>query len=71
MSSSTIIGISCAILVLVFLVQRFGTAKVAVCFAPVVMFWLILNFAFGIYVGNSDGMAKKEVPSVSLTIRGN
>lgn len=49
MSSSTIIGVSCAILVLVFLVQRFGTAKVAVCFAPVVIFWLILNFAFGIY----------------------
>jgi len=49
MSSSAIIGISCAVLVVLFLVQRFGTTKVAVCFAPVVMLWLILNFAFGIY----------------------
>jgi KUP system potassium uptake protein len=48
--SSTIIGVSCAILVLLFLLQPLGIQKLASCFAPIVILWLLFNAAFGIYV---------------------
>lgn len=48
-TSGTIIGISCAILVLLFLVQPLGTSKIATAFAPIVVVWLLFNFSFGIY----------------------
>lgn len=48
----TIIGVSCAILVLLFLVQPFGTTKIASSFAPIVIVWLLFNFIFGIYVSS-------------------
>ena len=46
---STIIGVSCAILVLLFAVQPFGTTKVASAWAPIVIVWLSFNFCTGIY----------------------
>ena len=49
-SSATIIGVSCAILVLLFLVQPFGTTKIASAFAPIVIVCLLFNFAFGIAI---------------------
>ena len=52
-SSATIVGSSCAILVLLFLVQPFGTTKIASSFAPIVIIWLLFNFAFGIYVSSA------------------
>lgn len=48
-TTSTIIGVSCAILILLFLVQPLGTAKLASAFAPIVILWLCFNGAFGIY----------------------
>ncbi|OQU95693.1 hypothetical protein CLAIMM_01872 [Cladophialophora immunda] len=48
-SQSTIIGSSCGILVILFLVQPFGITKLASTFAPIVIIWLLLNAAFGIY----------------------
>lgn len=48
-SSSTIIGVSCAILVVLFLFQPLGISRLASCFAPIVVIWLLLNFCFGIY----------------------
>lgn len=51
MTTSTIVGISCAILILLFLIQPFGTTKIASSFAPIVILWLFFNLAFGIYVG--------------------
>lgn len=48
-TTGTIIGISCAILVLLFLVQPLGTSKIATAFAPIVIIWLTFNFSFGIY----------------------
>ena len=48
--SSVVIGASCAIIVLVYAVQPFGTARLAVTFAPIVILWLMFNFGFGIYV---------------------
>ncbi|KAL8842745.1 MAG: hypothetical protein Q9170_000401 [Blastenia crenularia] len=64
-STGTIVGTSCAILVLLFLIQplgnvachlqgRFllmtlGTSKIGSSFAPIVIVWLGFNFCFGIY----------------------
>ncbi|SLM35209.1 K potassium transporter [Lasallia pustulata] len=48
-TSGTVIGVTCAILVLLFLIQPLGTSKIAHTFAPVVIIWLLFNFAFGIY----------------------
>lgn len=45
---SAIVGISCAILVFLFLLQPLGTSKIGTTFAPVVMVWLFFNFAIGI-----------------------
>lgn len=49
---ATIVGVSCAILVLLFLAQPFGITKLASSFAPIVMVWLLFNFCFGIYVSS-------------------
>lgn len=51
-TTSTVVGISCAIIVVLFMVQPFGTSKLGSIFAPVVILWLTFNFAFGIYVGS-------------------
>ena len=48
-STATIVGVSCAILVLLFLIQPLGTSKIASTFAPIVIVWLCFNAAFGIY----------------------
>ncbi|KUJ20933.1 putative potassium transporter 5 [Mollisia scopiformis] len=48
-SSSTIIGVSCAILVILFAVQPFGTSKIASSFAPIVIVWLLFNLCSGIH----------------------
>jgi KUP system potassium uptake protein len=49
-TSATIVGVSCAILILLFLMQPFGTTRIASCFAPIVIIWLLFNLTFGIYV---------------------
>ena len=49
-SQSTVIGVSCAIIVLVFVIQPFGTGKIANTFAPIVILWMFFNLSFGIYV---------------------
>jgi KUP system potassium uptake protein len=46
---STIVGTTCGILILLFVVQPFGTEKLAVTFAPIVIIWLGFNACFGIY----------------------
>ena len=48
-STATIVGTSCAILVLLFLVQPLGTSKIGSSFAPIVIIWLTFNMSFGIY----------------------
>ncbi len=44
-----VVGTSCGILVLLFLIQPFGTTKIGVAFAPIVIIWLGSLAAFGIY----------------------
>lgn len=53
---STVVGVSCAILVLLFLAQPFGITKLASCFAPIVIVWLMFNFCFGIYVSRPTSL---------------
>jgi KUP system potassium uptake protein len=42
-SSATIVGSTCAILVVLFAIQPFGTSKIGSTFAPIVMIWLIFK----------------------------
>jgi len=46
----TVVGVSCAILVLLFLVQPLGITKISSAWTPIVITWLMFNFCFGIYV---------------------
>ncbi|MCJ1406842.1 hypothetical protein MMC19_000912, partial [Ptychographa xylographoides] len=48
-TSPQIIGASCGILILLFVIQPLGTSKLASGFAPIVIIWLLFNAAFGIY----------------------
>lgn len=45
----TIVGTTCGILVLLFLIQPFGTTKIGVTFAPIIILWLGMLAGFGIY----------------------
>lgn len=49
LGTDAIVGISCGILVLIFLVQPFGTSKIGTAFAPIVVVWLVFNLVCGIY----------------------
>ncbi|KAF2866380.1 potassium transporter-domain-containing protein [Massariosphaeria phaeospora] len=46
---STVIGVTCAILILLFLVQPLGISRLTMVFSPIVVVWLALNAGFGIY----------------------
>lgn len=48
-SAGAIVGISCAILVLLFLGQSVGTSKLGHAFAPVLVLFFLSNAAVGIY----------------------
>ncbi|KUI66796.1 Potassium transporter 5 [Cytospora mali] len=48
-SSSTIVGTSCGIIILLFFIQPLGLSRLASCFAPIVILWLGFNGGFGIY----------------------
>lgn len=49
LSSSAVVGTSCGILIVLFLIQPLGTTKLASSFAPIVIIWLAFNCGFGIY----------------------
>lgn len=48
-SKGTIIGVTDAILVVLFLVQPLGITKITFAFAPIIIIWLAFNAVFGIY----------------------
>ena len=48
-TQATIVGVTCAILVILFLIQPLGTSKIGSVFAPIVIIWLLFNFCFGVY----------------------
>ncbi|KAH8889594.1 potassium transporter [Thozetella sp. PMI_491] len=49
LGTPAIVGITCAILVFLFLLQPFGTSRLGTTFAPVVTVWLLFNLCAGIY----------------------
>ncbi|KAK7711131.1 hypothetical protein SLS57_008221 [Botryosphaeria dothidea] len=49
LGTDVIVGVSCAIIVLLFALQPLGISRLASCFAPVVVVWLLLNFCYGVY----------------------
>lgn len=59
-----IVGITCAILVFLFVIQPFGVAKLGSVFAPIVIIWLLLNFSFGVYVSPHAPRIAFEYPSL-------
>lgn len=48
-TKGTIIGVTDAILVLLFAIQPFGIAKITILFSPIIIIWLGFNAAFGAY----------------------
>lgn len=48
-SKSTIIGVTDAILVVLFAIQPLGITRITVAFSPIVIIWLGFNAVFGIY----------------------
>jgi KUP system potassium uptake protein len=48
-SKPTIVGVTCGILILLFLLQPLGISKITMVFSPVIFIWLTLNAGFGIY----------------------
>jgi KUP system potassium uptake protein len=49
LANGAVVGTTCGILVLLFAIQPFGTTKIGATFAPIVIFWLGMLAAFGIY----------------------
>jgi KUP system potassium uptake protein len=49
LSKDAVIGLTCAILVVLFMVQSYGTQRVGVVFAPVVLLWFLSNVLVAIY----------------------
>ena len=48
-SRGTVVGVTDAILVLLFVVQPLGVTKITILFAPIIIIWLAFNAAFGVY----------------------
>ncbi|KIH93423.1 KUP system potassium uptake protein [Sporothrix brasiliensis 5110] len=49
LGTPAIVGITCAVLVVLFLLQPLGTARLGSAFAPIVVVWLLFNLASGVY----------------------
>lgn len=47
--ADAVAGISCAVLLALFAVQRFGTARLGTAFSPVLIVWFLFNGGVGIY----------------------
>ena len=48
-SKPTIVGVTCAILILLFVLQPLGISRLTVAFSPIVIIWLAFNACFGIF----------------------
>ena len=53
--AGTIVGISLAVICMLFLIQRFGTSFVGVLFSPIILLWLLCNAMIGIYNMHTHG----------------
>lgn len=48
-SNGAVVGATCGILIALFAIQPFGTARIGSAFAPIVIVWLGLLASFGMY----------------------
>ena len=48
-TNSTIVGTTCGILILLYVIQPFGIEKLGATFAPIIIIWLAFIGSFGIY----------------------
>jgi KUP system potassium uptake protein len=48
-SKGTVVGVTDAILVVLFCIQPLGITRISFLFAPIIIIWLAFNAAFGIY----------------------
>lgn len=49
MCAGGVVGVSCAIVVLLFGVNPIGTARIGACYAPVVLLWFLFNIITACY----------------------
>ena len=47
-TAGAIVGISCAIVIAIFMVQRFGTGRIGTLFAPVVLIYFLCNIIIAV-----------------------
>lgn len=47
--ADTVVGVSVAILILLFAFQRFGTDKVGFTFAPIILIWFLFLIGIGLF----------------------
>jgi len=48
-SKGVVVGVTDAMLVLLFVIQPLGISKITIAFAPILILWLALNATYGIY----------------------
>jgi KUP system potassium uptake protein len=48
-TNGQIVGATCGILILLYVIQPFGITKLGTTFAPIIVLWLAFNGGFGIY----------------------
>ncbi len=48
LNAGAIVGISCAIVIGLFMVQRFGTGRVGVVFAPIILIYFLCNVVIAV-----------------------
>ncbi|KAK9792666.1 hypothetical protein WJX73_004356 [Symbiochloris irregularis] len=48
-SQGVVVGVSCAIIILIFSAQKLGTSKLGVAFAPILLLWFLFNLIINIY----------------------
>jgi len=65
--AGTIIAISCTILAGLFLIQRYGTAKIGTAFSPIMLIFFVFNSGVGVYnIAAHDPTIFKVTPLLSL-----
>jgi K+ transporter len=61
-----VVGLTIAVLVVLFSVQHYGTGRVSLAFAPVILVWLLLNAGIGFYNMHTYGWEIWQVRRVVM-----
>ena len=61
LSQAAIVGITIAVLAVLFSVQQLGTGVISVAFAPVITVWLLFNTGLGFYNLSTCGWGAWQV----------